>query len=167
MGSEVGGWTKQQADLSSDMLLRQAMMTRGLACDQANANGFVEHERWVERICEARIATRPEGFARASPQQVLVRQASGANEVRAVTGTTRGVIKSLSYGSARAVLNAPDSSEDKVLFPQLNPSYSDFETDRRFHAERYFMWLMYVSLQRRKAASCRFPSFKATIAAET
>ena len=62
---------KLEADLSSDMLIRQAMMRRGLAYDQANIMSYLEHEKWVERVFEARIDSPPEGYARISHQQII------------------------------------------------------------------------------------------------
>lgn len=47
---------KQEADLSSDLLVRQAMMRRGLA---------------FERVFDARLDDPPEGYSRISQQQVI------------------------------------------------------------------------------------------------
>jgi len=42
-----------EADLSSDMFVRLALMRRGLAFDQANLLDYLEHDRWVEKIFDS------------------------------------------------------------------------------------------------------------------
>lgn len=62
---------RQEADLSSDLLVRQAMMRRGLALDQSNILGYLERDKWVERVFDARLETPPDGYARITHQQVI------------------------------------------------------------------------------------------------
>ena len=63
--------SKVDADLSTDLLLRQAFMRRALAYDQANVLGFLLHDQWIERLFESRVDCPPEGYAKISQQQVV------------------------------------------------------------------------------------------------
>lgn len=62
---------KLEADLSSDMFVRLALMRRGLAFDQANLLDYLEHDRWVEKIFDCRVASQPDGYAKISMQQII------------------------------------------------------------------------------------------------
>ncbi|CAJ1458021.1 unnamed protein product [Effrenium voratum] len=63
--------SKVDADLSTDLLLRQAFMRRALAYDQANVLGYLLHDQWIERLFESRVDCPPEGYAKISQQQVV------------------------------------------------------------------------------------------------
>ena len=62
---------KLEADLSSDMFVRLALMRRGLAFDQANLLDYMEHDRWVEKIFDCRVANQPDGYGKISMQQII------------------------------------------------------------------------------------------------
>ena len=62
---------KMEADLSSDMFVRLALMRRGLAFDQANLLDYLEHDRWVEKIFDCRVASQPDGYSKISMQQII------------------------------------------------------------------------------------------------
>ena len=62
---------KLDADISSDMFLRLALMRRGLALDQANILDYLVHDLWVERIFDVRTSDQPDGYSQVSHQQVI------------------------------------------------------------------------------------------------
>ena len=62
---------KMEADLSSDMFVRLALMRRGLAFDQANLLDYLEHDRWVEKMFDCRVASQPDGYSKISMQQII------------------------------------------------------------------------------------------------
>ena len=62
---------KMEADLSSDMFVRLALMRRGLAFDQANLLDYLEHDKWVEKIFDCRVASQPDGYSKISMQQII------------------------------------------------------------------------------------------------
>ena len=63
--------SKVDADLSTDLLVRQAFMRRALAYDQANVLGYLLHDQWIERLFESRVDCPSEGYAKISQQQVV------------------------------------------------------------------------------------------------
>ena len=63
--------SKIDADLSTDMLTRLALVRRGLALDQANVLDYMEHDKWVERLFDCKISAQPDGYARISMQQLI------------------------------------------------------------------------------------------------
>ena len=60
---------KLEADLSSDLLVRQAMQRRGLAFDQGNILSYLMHDRWIEKVFDARLENPPDGYGRITHQQ--------------------------------------------------------------------------------------------------
>ena len=62
---------KIDADLSTDMLTRLALVRRGLALDQANILDYLEHDRWVERLFDCKVSSQPDGYAKISMQQLI------------------------------------------------------------------------------------------------
>ena len=62
---------KLEADLSSDLLVRQAMQRRGLAFDQGNILSYLMHDRWIEKVFDARLENPPDGYGRITHQQVI------------------------------------------------------------------------------------------------
>lgn len=58
------------ADTSSEYLLRNALLRRGLAYDQAGLIDFHIHEAWVEELMSARMRTPSKGCARVSVEQL-------------------------------------------------------------------------------------------------
>ena len=81
--------SKMEADLSSDMFVRLALMRRGLALDQANLLDYLEHDRWVEKIFDCRVAGQPDGYAKISMQQII--NADRKLFVKLAEGTRSGV----------------------------------------------------------------------------
>ena len=52
------------------MLLRLALMRRGLALDQCNILDYKIHDLWVEKLFDARSDHTPEGYNRITMQQI-------------------------------------------------------------------------------------------------
>ena len=62
---------KVEADLASDILLRNAFTRRALAYDQANLVDFVKLNSWTERLLQARLVDPPPGYARITQNQII------------------------------------------------------------------------------------------------
>ena len=63
--------SKLEADVTTDLLMRQAFTRRGLGMDQANLAGFEKHEEWAEKLFAARYRDPPQGYQRVTQQQML------------------------------------------------------------------------------------------------
>ena len=63
--------SKLEADVTTDLLMRQAFARRGLGVDQANLAGFEKHEEWAEKLFAARYRDPPQGYQRVTQQQML------------------------------------------------------------------------------------------------
>ena len=63
--------SKLEADVTTDLLMRQAFTRRGLGMDQANLAGFEKHEEWAEKVFAARYRDPPQGYQRVTQQQML------------------------------------------------------------------------------------------------
>ena len=63
--------SKEEADLSSDLLLRYALTRRGLAAEQANLVSFSNHDKWTEHLMKSRLEEPPAGYSRVSQQQLV------------------------------------------------------------------------------------------------
>ena len=62
---------KLEADLASDLLLRNAFTRRALAYDQANLVDFVKLNSWTERLLQSRLVDPPPGYARITQNQII------------------------------------------------------------------------------------------------
>ena len=63
--------SKLEADVSSDLMVRMALMRRGLALDQCNVIEYSLHDRWVEKVFDVRTETPIAGYSQISLQQVI------------------------------------------------------------------------------------------------
>lgn len=62
---------KLEADLSNDLMIRMALMRRGLAMDQCNLLDYQLHDTWVEKIFDVRTDLPMDGFMSVTLQQVV------------------------------------------------------------------------------------------------
>ena len=63
--------TKLEADVSTDLMIRMALMRRGLAMDQCNLLDYKVHDRWVEKVFDTRTDLPIEGFSAVTLSQVI------------------------------------------------------------------------------------------------
>ena len=63
--------SKLEADISTDLMVRMALMRRGLALDQCNVLEYSLHDQWVEKVFDVRTETPTDGYAHISLQQVI------------------------------------------------------------------------------------------------
>ena len=63
--------TKLEADVSTDLMIRMALMRRGLAMDQCNLLDYSIHDRWVEKVFDIRTDPPIDGFTTVTLSQVI------------------------------------------------------------------------------------------------
>ena len=63
--------SKLEADVSTDLMVRMALMRRGLALDQCNILEYSLHDQWVEKVFDVRTETPIDGYGHISLQQVI------------------------------------------------------------------------------------------------
>jgi hypothetical protein len=80
---------KFKAELATDLKVRNALMRRGLAFDQANILSWAKHELWIAKLFKVYHTTPPPGYADISLEQL--RQADMALFVRLIEETRNGV----------------------------------------------------------------------------
>ena len=111
---------KLEADLSSDMFVRLALMRRGLALDQANLLDYLEHDRWVEKIFDCRTASQPDGYNRISMQQVT--NADRKFFLKLAQGTRSGIQTTSAGRPLDAIFKATTEHPDVLHLLQPLPS---------------------------------------------
>ena len=62
--------TSQPCDVSTDMMVRYALVRRGLALEQANVLAYGTHDSLVEKYMAARLLEPPPGYARIGLKQI-------------------------------------------------------------------------------------------------
>ena len=62
--------TTEEADTSTELLIRYCLTRRALAMEQANLLNFSFHEQWSEALMAARLHTPPAGYLRVSISQL-------------------------------------------------------------------------------------------------
>ena len=63
--------SKLEADISTDLMVRMALMRRGLALDQCNVLEYSLHDQWVEKVFDVPTETPTDGYSHISLQQVI------------------------------------------------------------------------------------------------
>ena len=63
--------TKLEADVSTDLMIRMALMRRGLAMDQCNLLTYTKHDLWVEKVFDIRTDPPIDGFSTVTLSQVI------------------------------------------------------------------------------------------------
>ena len=61
---------EQSCDASNEILLRNCLVRRALALDQANVIGFEHMDAWTNKLLEVRVAEAPAGYLKVSFQQL-------------------------------------------------------------------------------------------------
>ena len=64
--------SKLEADISTDLMVRMALMRRGLALDQCNVLEYSLRDQWVEKVFDVRTETPTDGYSHISLQQVIL-----------------------------------------------------------------------------------------------
>ena len=111
---------KMEADLSTDMFVRLALMRRGLALDQANLLDYLEHDRWVERVFDCRTAMQPSGYSGISMQQII--NADRKLFAKLAEGTRSGIQTTASGRPLDAIFKATTEHPDVLHLLQPLPS---------------------------------------------
>lgn len=68
---DTSGNVKLEADISTDLMIRMALMRRGLAMDQCGLLDYHKHDLWVERIFDVRTDAPLDGFSHVAMAQVI------------------------------------------------------------------------------------------------
>ena len=111
---------KMEADLSTDMFVRLALMRRGLALDQANLLDYLEHDRWVEKVFDCRTATQPAGYNGISMQQII--NADRKLFVKLAEGTRSGIQTTASGRPLDAIFKTTTEHPDVLHLLQPLPN---------------------------------------------
>ena len=107
-----------QADLMSDLMIKNALTRRSLAFDQATIMSFAIHERWVAKLFRHYSSDAPVGYSRVSYEQL--RRADLALFTRLID-RTRGRVRPDNTGAIPADAEMPGIRNDPEVVFMLLP----------------------------------------------
>ena len=107
-----------QAELVSDLMIKNALSRRGLAFDQASIMSFAMHERWVSKLFRHYTSVTPVGYSGVSYEQL--RRADVALFTKLID-QTRGRVRPDNTGAIPADAEMPSIMNDPEVVFMLLP----------------------------------------------